>query len=127
MKPSTLVLNLSFEPGAPQPNSDLWAADRQLQAELRPHGSKAFPQVYVQDDAHGVMQHLGEWTIQAGPFVAPAISAVAGAWLQTRVGRKARLKFGDIEVEASTPAEIEKLLALIPKKPAGPTQGGDEQ
>jgi len=33
------------------------------------------------------------------------------AWVQTRYGRKFRLKVGDIEVEAPTLEEIYKLLA----------------
>ena len=39
------------------------------------------------------------------------MAAVAGAWAQARFGRKVRLKVGDIEAEASTAEEIERLLA----------------
>jgi hypothetical protein len=43
----------------------------------------------------------------------PAIGVVGtaiGVWLKGRYSRKARLKFSDVDVEASTPAEIEQLL-----------------
>lgn len=35
---------------------------------------------------------------------------VVGAWLKGRAGRKVRLKVGDIEVEASTQAEVDVLV-----------------
>ncbi|NOG74052.1 MULTISPECIES: hypothetical protein [Roseicella] len=88
---------------------------------------KADPRVFIQDGMEQAITHLGEWTIKAGPFVAPAVAAVAGAWLQARVGRKVRLKYGTVEVEARTPAEAQKLLALIPPEPVSPTQEGGEK
>lgn len=43
--------------------------------------------------------------------VAPALCTALGAWLHARYGRKVRLKIGEIEVEAQTREEVEKLLA----------------
>lgn len=123
MSEGELVLYLQPEDGAPLPNGDLWTADR----ELRASGVKADPRVFIQDGIEQAITHLGEWTIKAGPFVAPAVAAVAGAWLQARVGRKVRLKYGTVEVEARTPAEVQKLLALIPPEPVSPTQEGGEK
>ncbi len=42
----------------------------------------------------------------AGPLLATAL----GAWLHARYGRKVRIKVGEIEAEAQTPEELEKLL-----------------
>lgn len=122
MDDDELVLLLQPEDGAPLPNGDLWTADR----ELRARGAKANSRVFIQDGIEQAITHLGEWTIKAGPFVAPAVAAVAGAWLQARVGRKVHLSYGTVKVEARTIAEVEKLLALIPKEPVVPSQEGGE-
>ena len=39
------------------------------------------------------------------------LGGIVGAWLQAKHGRKVRVKIGDIEAEAQTAAEVEKLLA----------------
>ena len=44
------------------------------------------------------------------PYIA-AIAGVVGAWLHAKYGRKARLKIGDVEAEAQTVEEVERLLA----------------
>lgn len=55
---------------------------------------------------------LAEFTIKTlGPPVITAITAGITGWFAGRAGRKARLKFGDIEAEAATPEEVVKLLA----------------
>jgi hypothetical protein len=38
------------------------------------------------------------------------IAAAAGAWLHARYGRKVRLKVGDIEAEAQTEKQVQRLL-----------------
>jgi hypothetical protein len=42
--------------------------------------------------------------------VSPVLTGILGAWLQSKAGRKVRLKVGDIEVEAKTVEEVEQLL-----------------
>ena len=54
--------------------------------------------------------HLGQFLITLGP---PVIAAVAVAWVQARYGRKVRLKFGDLEAEGRTTAEIGELLKRV--------------
>jgi hypothetical protein len=44
------------------------------------------------------------------PAAMPVVGTIVGAWLTTRNGRKVRVKVGDIEVEAGTPEEVERLL-----------------
>ena len=39
------------------------------------------------------------------------LGTALGAWLHARYGRKVRLKIGDIEAEAQTLKEVEKLIA----------------
>ena len=42
--------------------------------------------------------------------LAPALCTALGAWLGSRNGRKMRIKVGDIEAEAQTQEQVEKLL-----------------
>lgn len=42
--------------------------------------------------------------------MSPVLTGILGAWLQSKTGRKVRLKVGDVEVEARTVSEAEKLL-----------------
>jgi hypothetical protein len=54
---------------------------------------------------------LTDFLVTLTPLVIPVLTAGAGAWAQAHFGRKVRLKVGDIEAEASTTEEIERLLA----------------
>jgi hypothetical protein len=40
------------------------------------------------------------------------IGTFVGAWLHARYGRRVRLKVGELEAEAQTVKEVERLLAL---------------
>jgi hypothetical protein len=57
--------------------------------------------------------HIGQFIITLGPAAIAVISAVAGAWVQTRFGRRIRLKFNEIEVEARTTQAIDELLKRV--------------
>ena len=54
--------------------------------------------------------HMGQFIITLGPAAIPVIAAVAGAWVQTRLGRGVRLSFDEVEAEARTPRAIDDLL-----------------
>lgn len=53
---------------------------------------------------------LPEFLVVLGPPSIAALATVAGIWVKAHVGRKVRLKFGDIMAEARTPEEIGELL-----------------
>jgi hypothetical protein len=42
--------------------------------------------------------------------LAPVLGGLIGAWLQAKYRRKVRLKIGEIEAEAQTVEEVEKLF-----------------
>jgi hypothetical protein len=52
----------------------------------------------------------GEFLLRVIPTIGPLVATAAGAWLHARYGRKVRIKAGDIEAEAQTAEEVEKLL-----------------
>jgi hypothetical protein len=61
------------------------------------------PRVHIDYDVGAAAQQVVTITI-------PAATALVGAWLQARFGRKVRIKVGDVEVEAATLQEVEHLL-----------------
>jgi hypothetical protein len=54
--------------------------------------------------------YLGQFLVIAAPTIGPLLGTVVGAWLHARYGRKVRLKIGDIEAEAQSEEQVEKLL-----------------
>jgi hypothetical protein len=61
-------------------------------------------------DAAGGPGLMALFVVPVAQIVIPALGVVLVGWLQGRAGRKVRLKVGDIEAEARTPEEVEKLL-----------------
>jgi hypothetical protein len=53
----------------------------------------------------------GEFVLKLSAAVGPVLGTAIGAWLHARYGRKVRIKVGDIETEAQTMEEVERLLA----------------
>jgi hypothetical protein len=56
---------------------------------------------------------VGEFIITLAPILGPVFGTELGAWLQAQYGRKVRVKFDDIEIEAQTPEQVETLLARL--------------
>jgi hypothetical protein len=69
------------------------------------------------DSADAVGGYTGEIAVLATAF-GPILTGILGAWLQSRTGRKVRLKDGDIEIEAQTVEEIRKLLDMAAEQRA---------
>ena len=87
-------------------------APRPLEQSPRP-----LEQVHTRD-AEGppglhMPQIYADYIIKLSAAVGPAIGTALGAWLHARYGRKVRIKVGDIEAEAQTPEELEKLLDKV--------------
>ncbi|WP_186188064.1 hypothetical protein [Burkholderia gladioli] len=82
---------------------------RKVVTAIRENQIKVDAPVMALDSAEAVGGFTGEIAvlIQA---VSPLLTGILGAWLQSRAGRKVRLKVGDIEVEARTVEEADQLL-----------------
>jgi hypothetical protein len=78
-----------------------------------------------QQGLEGVVSSLGAQGVKvsslvdleesAGSTGTPLLGVAVAAWVQGRYGRKARLKIGDIEAEARTVEEVEKLISRAKK------------
>jgi len=51
-----------------------------------------------------------EFLVPLAQPIGPTLGVVIVAWIQSRPGRKARLRVGDIEVEARTEEDVDELL-----------------
>src|SRR5271168_1074130 len=67
----------------------------------------------VSGAAPGPPAEVGEFTITLARKLDPRFGTELGAWLQAQYGRKVRVKFDDIEIEAQTPEQVETLLARL--------------
>jgi hypothetical protein len=111
-------LQFSFIP-APNdaPTNSIEYQQELLQFENAAHAQKLTiaSRVTFQKFMGGQNVSLGEFTIKLAEIVVPALGTalgtIIGAWLQARSGRKVRLKVGEVEAEAQTVEDVEKLIA----------------
>lgn len=77
-------------------------------------GTRLSPRLSFRDVASGGAHLTGDLMI-AAQTLGPLAGAIFDAWLRGRSGRRVRLKLTDTssEVEAGTPEELEKLLAMV--------------
>jgi hypothetical protein len=61
----------------------------------------------------GAPAEAREFVVKLAPILGPVFGTVLGGWLQTQAGRKIRVRFNDIEIEAQTPEQAETLLARL--------------
>lgn len=87
-------------------------------ASLRSQGVEVSPRYYALDAAGGGGGLSGEFTVIAGATAAllAAVRPCLVEWIKGRYGRKAKLKIGDVEAEAQTVEEVEKLIKLAEKQ-----------
>jgi hypothetical protein len=67
------------------------------------------------DSADTVSGYTGEIVIPIIKAASPSLVAVFVGWLTAKAGRKVRLRDGDLEVEAPTVEEVERLLEMAAK------------
>ncbi len=94
---------------APTFSAEGQAALWKVVSALHDHHVDADTPVMARDSADAVGGYTGEIVVLL-QAVSPVLTGILGAWLQSKTGRKVRLKVGDVEVEARTVSEAEKLL-----------------
>ena len=82
---------------------------RQLEQGLRDTGAQIAPQALMRKNMGGSALLTGDFLIVV-QTLGPAAFTFLGVWIQSRLGRKVRIKIGDIEVEAASAKEAERLL-----------------
>ena len=101
--------------------------DREYQDQLREFGLSRHPPgveisstLRIQASAGSENLYVGDFIIKFVSALGPVVCAMLAAWLHARKGRKVRLKCGEIEAEAQTVDDVQRLLELAaqaePKK-----------
>lgn len=83
--------------------------------EAESTGASVMPYLYMQKSMDGGSWLTGTFILEALPYVSPLGTGLLG-YLAAKMGRKVRVKIGDIEIEAGSPKEVEKLLAMLDKR-----------
>lgn len=112
------LATIRLVPGADGPpvfSHDFQAEFRSVLASLSENGVQVEAPFMALDAAGAVSGYTGELLVPFIQFVGPAIVLAVGAWLHKKASHKARIKIGDVEVEATmkdslTKAELEKIL-----------------
>ena len=82
---------------------------------LRAQGIQSAARAFALDACGAVGGLSGEFTLIATTIIKGA-AAVAVAWFHARGGRKVRVKYGDMEVEATTLDELKTALHLVEER-----------
>jgi hypothetical protein len=83
-----------------------------IERAFRGHGLTVSPQMLAQRSVDGGSWFTGTFMLHLAAQAAVPSLAFLGGWLKARMDRKMRLKINDIEAEATSVEEIEKLLKL---------------
>jgi hypothetical protein len=83
--------------------------------EMRAHGIDFSTRAVLMESASGGGFSLGEF-FAVLKTVSPALAVTVGAWLQKKYGRKVKLKYKDVEIEATTVEDVERLIKLIEER-----------
>lgn len=102
---------------APTFSTDGQVVLRSVMAALTENKIEADAPFMTLDSADAVGGYTGEVAVLVQAF-GPVLAGILGAWLQSKAGRKVRLKDGDIEVEANTVEEVGKLLDMAAERRA---------
>lgn len=80
-----------------------------IESALNASGSRVQSTVYIQRAVGGGSWLTGDFLTHLSALGTP-VGALVGSWITARLGRKVRIKVGDIEVEAATVKEAETLI-----------------
>ena len=97
-----------------QDDAPLFSAE--YQTELRQFASQAHSssqRCFTMDSATGGGGSIGEFIFNNAPALITAVSTLGVTWLTARFGRKLRLRFDGIEIEANNLQEVEAMLAQV--------------
>ena len=97
---------------------------------LRTTGASYSQTAFAMDAVDSQGFPLPEFVIAIKTLAPPVITAVAGyatAWVQGRMGRKMRIRIGDVEAEGRTLAEIEALLRMATEYQDRTSAGGEKE
>lgn len=98
----------------PQFSQEHQASIGEVFTAFKNEGIKIQPRIFTMDAVDAVGGATGEFMAFA-KVLGPPIVAALGGWLAGRNGRKVKIKVGEIEAEANSVKELDKVLERIGK------------
>lgn len=106
-----VVLCLDRAPDDPSLRDEAFQNDlMNFAVDLRESGVKSSQLILTMDSVDGGGFPLPEFAIELLKMGTAPLAVLCGVWIQAKLGRKVRLKIGDIEAEGRSPEEIRELL-----------------
>ena len=93
-----------------------------LSVHLRNADAGLRQRMFVKDASGAGMDQLAEMSV----VVVPSVITAFTTWFVARAGRKARLKIGDVEAEASNIEDVKKLLEIADERAKKLTSNADK-
>ncbi|MFM0408805.1 hypothetical protein [Paraburkholderia dipogonis] len=122
-----LTVQMTFAQANDETESSYLQDARSVAREIRVAGGTSIkPAITAMGRREGGIAVIASYVLPVAQAVAPILGPALGAWLQSRAGRKLRLKVGDLEVEARTLEEIDQLLQRAQALQAGQEDASDE-
>ena len=69
--------------------------------------------MFAMDSGSGGGGALGEFVFNNSSALIATLSTLGGVWLKSKFGRKLKLRFGDIEIEANSIEEINSMVEAV--------------
>jgi hypothetical protein len=108
-----LAITLIPSPDDPPKHEQEYQAELgTLAKEMRGQGIDFSSRAFLMESASGGGFTLGEFYAVV-KTVSPAFAGLIGVWLQKKYGRKVKLKYKDVQIEATTVDDVEKLIKLV--------------
>ncbi|HYI38989.1 MAG TPA: hypothetical protein VE053_01585 [Allosphingosinicella sp.] len=105
-----LCLTFVAGPGDPDYRDSAYQEELHgVQDKLKALGNKVQARAHFQKSGTGGSWLTGDFLLQLSALGTP-LGTLFGVWIAAKLGRKVRIKVGDIEVEAGTMKEVEHLL-----------------
>jgi len=96
----------------PKPSKEYQAELSAFAQSMRSQGIDFSSRAVMMESASGGGFTLGEFLVVV-KTISPVLTALVGAWLHAKFGRKVKLKYKDIQVEAATVEDVERLIKLV--------------
>jgi siroheme synthase len=106
---------IAAETDPPLRSTEYQAGLKEVASALQATNAKVSFHMFMQEAIDAPSFLSGGFTIENAKSAALVVGPIVAAWLQSRYGRKVRLKNGDIEAEARNIEEIKALLEQAEK------------
>lgn len=112
-----LLCNLEINLVPEDSDAEMWSSEYQSVLNEFSRVTKPTTQrAMAMDSIDATGWPLGEYAFKLAGIMIPTITAGVVAYISGRAGRKVKIKFADIEIEASSIEQVEAALQLVEER-----------